>query len=168
MPSPIRSKTKPSPPSSPPAGRGKVKTSKGVRTVTAVRSKASGPSPAHGVRHFRLGDTNDKLTVMRDELDEMKAVLMGHEPPPIAQGIMTLMEVADAYYARAKDMEGAILRMEADGLVLPKTKTYRFRTGELRSFIDMAKAAAELGSRRITAARLEWEMREEDPYSNGA
>lgn len=96
---------------------------------------------------------------MRAELDHMRDVLMGREQPPVDNGVMTLMETADAYFARAKEMEQTILRHEADGVVLKNSKHYKFRTGELRSFIELAKAAAELGSRRVTAARLDFDMR---------
>lgn len=98
---------------------------------------------------------------MRAELDTMRDVLMGREPPPIDNGVMTLMEVADAFFARAKEMEQIIHRHEADGVVIKGSKHYRFRTGELRSFIELAKGATELGSRRVTAARLDFDMRQE-------
>ena len=88
----------------------------------------------------------------------MRAVLLGHVDPPINRGILTLYEVADAYYARAKEIEQVILRAEAEGQVGKGSRTYRFRTGELRSFIDLSSHAAELGSRRITVAKLEWDM----------
>ena len=38
---------------------------------------------------------------------------------------------------------------------------YKFRTGELRSFLDLSKRAAELGSRRLTQEQLMFQMREE-------
>lgn len=110
------------------------------------------------MRHFQLGEGVDSLHDLRVELDEMTDVLMGRVPPPVDRGILTLHEVADAYYARAKEMEGKILQAEADGTVLRGTKTYKFRTGQLRSFIEMAKGAAELGSRRVTAAKFEHDM----------
>jgi hypothetical protein len=94
-----------------------------------------------------------------DELEDMRDVLLGHEPSPVDRGILTLMEVADAYYGRAREIEQMILRAEADGQVTKGSRTYRFRTGELRAFIEMCAHAAELGSRRLTAAKLEYEMR---------
>lgn len=90
----------------------------------------------------------------------MRDVLMGRQQPPIDNGVMTLMEVADAYFSRAKEMEQIIHRHEADGVVLKNSKHYKFRTGELRSFIELVKSAVELGSRRVTAARLEYDMKE--------
>lgn len=96
---------------------------------------------------------------MRDELDEMRDVLLGRKPPPVDAGVMTLMEVADAYYARAKEMEQLIHRDESDGVVIRGSKHYKFRTGELRSFIELAKGACELGSRRVTKARMDFDMR---------
>lgn len=77
-------------------------------------------------------------------------MLLGHHQPPIDNGTMTLMEVANAYYSRALAIQMAIQRAEADGTVLKGTGPYKFRTGELRSFIELAKGAAELGSRRVT------------------
>lgn len=102
---------------------------------------------------------------MRSELDTMRDVLMGRQQPPMENGVMTLMEVADAYFARAKEMEQIIHRHEADGVVLRGSKHYKFRTGELRSFIELAKGAVELGSRRITNAKMEFDMRHEAGYS---
>lgn len=96
---------------------------------------------------------------MREELDDMRDVLLGRKMPPVDNGVMTLMEVADAYFARAKEMEQIILRDEADGIVVRGSKHYKFRTGELRSFIELAKGATELGSRRVTKARLDFDMR---------
>lgn len=94
---------------------------------------------------------------LRDEVYEYLDVLMGREPMPIDNGILTLMEVADAYYSRAKEIEMMILAGENDGDIAKGSNLYKFRTGELRSFIDIAKARTELGSRRVTAAKVEAE-----------
>lgn len=91
------------------------------------------------------------------ELDEYRDVLLGRQPPPINNGILTLMEVADAYLARGREMEQALLRGEAEGTILKGSRQYKFRTGELRSFLEMAKSAVELGSRRVTAAKMEYD-----------
>jgi len=80
----------------------------------------------------------------------MRDVVMGRVEPPIDKGVMTLMEVADAYFARASEMEQVILRAEADGNVIRGSKTNKFRTGELTSFLRLASHASELGSRRVT------------------
>ena len=69
------------------------------------------------------------------------------------------MEVANAYYSRGMEIAARIQRMEAQGVVLKNSEMYRFRTGELRTFNDMAKAAVELGSRRITIATMEADER---------
>jgi hypothetical protein len=39
---------------------------------------------------------------------------------------------------------------------------YKFRTGELRSFIELSKRASELGSRRLTQEQLLHDQRFED------
>lgn len=97
---------------------------------------------------------------MRIELQEMTDVLLGREQPPIDAGILTLMEVAEAYHARAREMEMQLHEAESDGHVLKDSKHYRFRTGQLRSFIELSKRAMELGSRRLTAAQVEAQLQE--------
>jgi hypothetical protein len=94
---------------------------------------------------------------MRAELSEYMDVLLGRIDPPIDRGHLTLMEVSEAYHARAREMEAMLLRAEADGIVVRGSKAYKFRTGELRSFIELAKGAIQLGSRRITALQIEGE-----------
>ena len=71
---------------------------------------------------------------------------------------MTLMEVADAYLARALEMQAIVHRAEAAGSVLKNSALYKFRTGELRDFIELARGSVELGSRRVTMAKMEAEM----------
>lgn len=91
------------------------------------------------------------------------AVLLGHVSPPIDRGVMTLQEVADAYYARAAEITIELHRMESDGHVKRGDHLYKFRTGELRTFMDVAKRASELGSRRLTYEQVMLEQRFEDP-----
>ena len=51
-----------------------------------------------------------------------------------------------------------IQEAEREGFVAKGDAIYHFRTGELRTFMEMAKRAAELGSRRLTEAQLNFEM----------
>lgn len=125
---------------------------KATRGQTVVDGKMT------SVRAFRLGDEFD-LPSMRDELDIMKDVLLGRVAPPVDTGISTMMEVAEAFHARAKEMEMHLHRAEADGHVLRGSKHYRFRTGELRSFIELVAKTIDLGSRRITTLQIELEHR---------
>lgn len=96
---------------------------------------------------------------MRDELNDMKDVLLGRVPPPVDTGISTLMEVAEAYHARAREMEMHLHQAETEGHVMRGSRPYRFRTGELRDFIELVSKTIDLGSRRITAAQLEQQMK---------
>lgn len=84
-------------------------------------------------------------------------VLLGREDPPIQSGVSTLMEVADAYFARANEISSLILRAIHNEHLSKGGAHDKFRTGELRNFIEVAKRAADLGSRRITARQLEVE-----------
>jgi len=79
---------------------------------------------------------------------------------PIDIGINTLYEVAVAYYSRAKELELSIKEMENKGLIDKQSPIYKFRTGELSAFIDIAKEQTRLGSRRITVASMLLQERE--------
>jgi hypothetical protein len=86
---------------------------------------------------------------------------MGRAPSPVGYHTESLMELASSYFARAAEMTMIIQRLERDGQVVKGSAAYKFRTGELRTFMDLAKASTELGSRRITLARLEFDKQNE-------
>lgn len=90
------------------------------------------------------------LVQMSQELDDYKDILFGRVDPPIDAGVMTLMELAEAFHARAKEMEMELLELEAEGAVIRGSRPYKFRTGKLRSFIEMTAKTIDLGSRRVT------------------
>jgi hypothetical protein len=98
------------------------------------------------------------LEELRDELEEYRDVLMGRKPPPIDADYLTLMEVADAYYSRACEIQMLIMEAEREGGAFKGSSYYKFRTGELRTFLEMTKRAADLGSRRLTQAKMLYEM----------
>lgn len=136
-----------------------LKRSTGVKR-RKVRGGAVKPSPPSGgrLRAFYVGQGLPSIPVMRDEIQDMVDVLLGREDPPLDAGYLTLMETADAYYARATELTMKILEAEMDGR-LPKGSNYsKFRTGELREFREMCKRAADLGSRRLTEEQLRYEM----------
>ena len=112
----------------------------------------------NSVRHFRLGDGIPTVDEMRDELREYTGVLMGREEPPVPNSVLTLMEYANAVYSRGMELTMWLQRAETDGVVLKGSQRYKFRTGELRTFCEMASKAIELGSRRVTAAQLEADL----------
>lgn len=87
---------------------------------------------------------------IKEELIAYCDVLLGRTDPPVDHGVMTLMEVADAYYARALEIEQLIYDNEREGNVVKGSPYYQLRTGRLRSFIEMSKRSAETGSRRLT------------------
>jgi hypothetical protein len=95
---------------------------------------------------------------MQAELDGYLSVLLGHEDPPIDNGVMTLLEYANAVYSRAMELTMLLQRAESRGSVLKNSRPYKFRTGELRSFTDLAAKAIDLGSRRVTAAQMEYDQ----------
>lgn len=133
------------------------------------RIRRPGIAPGHddeGTSHFgkRLRDIQVEnglgpIEDVEQELEGYMDVLMGRVPPPISAGDLTLMEVADAYFARASEIQYHILKAEREGAVFKGHSYYKFRTGELRTFLELTKRAAELGSRRLTQARLAYDMR---------
>lgn len=101
------------------------------------------------IRYFKLQDGYD-LVRMKEELAGYMDVLLGRTAPPIDAGVLTMMECAEAYHARAKSIEMELLELEAEGAVLRGSRPYKFRTGYLRSFIELVAKTIELGSRRVT------------------
>lgn len=108
-------------------------------------------------RTVHVGSGLPSVHMMRVELDEYMDVLLGRSDAPV-EGVMGLMETADMYYARATEMHALILRGEADGKIAKGSEYVKFRTGELRDFRELAKRAADLGSRRLTALGVELEQ----------
>jgi hypothetical protein len=91
---------------------------------------------------------------MRTEIKNYTDILLNRLPMPINIGINTLYEVAVAYFSRAKELEMNIKEMENKGLINKTSPLYKFRTGELSAFVDIAKEQTRLGSRRITVASM--------------
>lgn len=138
----------------------RVPTGKGAALPKATRGQTY-DHKAHVVstRNLIVGDSDElDLTELRAELQEMRDVLLGREEPPIDTGISTLMEVAEVYHARGKEIEQIIHQEENNGTIMKGSSHYKFRTGELRSFIEMCKGAMELGSRRVTTLKIELDM----------
>ncbi len=98
------------------------------------------------------------------EVAYMFKVLTGEISPPIDIGVTTLMEVADAFYARAYELTSYIHRAERRG----ETPTgrgsggeyYTIRTGELADFLEACKRSVETGSRRLSAEQLRFNQHE--------
>lgn len=123
--------------------------------VTKDRQSATGR-----LRAVPLGEGVPPISSMVEELQDMTDVLLGREQPPIDAGHLTLMEVADAYFARASEMTMLLQQAEREGTVTKGSAHYKFRTGELRTFLELARRASELGSRRLTEEQLLWEMQQ--------
>lgn len=96
------------------------------------------------------------------EIQGYMDVLLGRAESPIQSPYLSMMEVATAYYARAQEIDAMIHAAEREGAVLRGSPLYRFRTGELRSFIELSKKCAELGSRRLTQESLLAQQRFEE------
>lgn len=91
---------------------------------------------------------------IRDELLGYCDVLLGRTDPPVEAPYLGLCEIATAYYARACELDMLIHEEERAQRVIRGTPYYRLRTGALRSFIEMSKKMADLGSRRLTQEQV--------------
>lgn len=98
------------------------------------------------------------------EIEQMFKVLVGEEAAPIDHGVTTLMEVADAYYARGQYLAFFIHKAERTGEVSSgrgsQDPYYKIRTGELADFLDACKRAVETGSRRLSYEQLKFNQHE--------
>jgi hypothetical protein len=119
------------------------------------------------IRKFDVTAGLPNLTHLSSEIQDYWDVLLGRVDPPIDAGVLTLMEVADAYYARAGEIAALILQKERLGELPRSSKYIKFRTGELRMFMEVAKRCADLGSRRVTAKQLEIESERTGRTRNG-
>lgn len=106
-----------------------------------------------------LGEGIPEVDDLRDELLGYANVLLGREVPLVDSPYLTLMEIATAYYARGLEIEMMIHGLEQDHKVVRGSPLNKFRTGQLRSFLEMAKKMADLGSRRLSQERLLSEQR---------
>lgn len=73
---------------------------------------------------------------------------------PIESPYLSLMEVAGAYYARAREIEMLIYDGENSKAIIRGSQYYKLRTGRLNSFIEMSKRLFDLGSRRLSQETL--------------
>ena len=135
------------------------------RVITVKGAHVPKPHDYKGkVRQFRLGVGLPTVEEIREELRGYRQVLLGHDDPPIAlrgKGVATLMEYAEGVFSRACDIEQLILEAVDQGWISKSSSYHTLRTQELRSFKEMSRSAAELGSRRITYEnlRVQQEMR---------
>ena len=102
-----------------------------------------------------LGDADE----LWEEISGYIDVLLGRVPSPIDSPYLAMMEVATAYFARAQEIDALIHKGEREGSIMKGSQLYRFRTGELRAFLELAKRCAELGSRRLPQESLLAEAR---------
>lgn len=91
---------------------------------------------------------------IKDELLGYCDVLLGRVTPPVDSPYLGLAEVATAYFARACELDMLIHEQERTGHVIRGSAYYRLRTGALRSFMEMSKKMADLGSRRLTQEQV--------------
>jgi hypothetical protein len=105
------------------------------------------------IRTFRVGAGLPSVEKIRFEMKQMRDVLLGRVEAPVV-GLMAMQEVADAFFGRACEIEQLILEAEAEGFIDKKGEYHSLRTQEIRSFKEMAKSSAELGSRRLTYEKL--------------
>lgn len=129
-------------------------------TKTTETEPEERPLPRGSLRMFRVGEGLPNMSKLQEELLDYTDVLLGRVSPPasVRGSTLALLECADMYYARASELKMQILRLESEGRILKGSPHYRFRTGELATFLEMCKRASDLGSRRLTDESLAWDQ----------
>ena len=108
----------------------------------------------HTLTSVRVGLGLPDVDELKEEFLHYANVLLGREQAPVESPYLALQEVAAAYHARAREVEMMIYDGEREGAIMRGSALYLFRTGSLRSFIDMSKRMHELGSRRLAQEEL--------------
>lgn len=131
-----------------------------VKVIPTQPAVVAGRQFSHKLTEVEVLEGLPPVEELHDELLGYTDVILGRaDPPDGVDGVMDLMEVAAAYYARAKEIDMYIHWEEQQRRVIRGSPYYKFRTGQLRSFIEMAKMMADLGSRRLTMERLMFDQR---------
>lgn len=130
----------------------------GKKKVVVHRGVKQKPKYKGRVRTFTINGGLPKPEAIVSELAGYRDILFGREEPPIEKGVMTLMEIAEAYFSRTCEFEQLILEAKREGRLTSKSPYHSLRTQELRSFKEMFKSATELGSRRITFENLRFQQ----------
>jgi hypothetical protein len=78
----------------------------------------------------------DPVEDLWTEIQHYMNVLLGRVESPVDSPYLSMMEVATAYYARAMEIDAIIHAAEREGAIMRGSPLYKFRTGELRSFIE--------------------------------
>ena len=136
----------------------KIKQAQPITRVRIPKSVTGATTQAISLRSVHINSGVPPIQDLRKEIDGYIEVLLGRVPPPIDNGEMTLMEYSNAVYSRAMELTIMLQRAEAEGSVLKNSRFYKFRTGELRTFTELALRAIDLGSRRVTWAKLDYSM----------
>ena len=136
----------------------KIKREQPTIRVRMPKSVTGATNQAISLRSVHINSGIPSINELRKEIDGYIEVLLGRVPPPIDNGEMTLMEYSNAVYSRAMELTIILQRAEAEGSVLKNSRFYKFRTGELRTFTELALRAIDLGSRRVTWAQLDYSM----------
>lgn len=97
-----------------------------------------------------------------EEIQGYMDVILGRKDAEMVSPYLGLAEASTAYYCRAQEIDALIHAGEREGVIMRGSSLYKFRTGELRSFVELSKRAAELGSRRLTQEQLLHDQRFEE------
>lgn len=133
-------------------------------TLTVRRGSARNVQFSTRLMGVPVGEGAVDVDELWHELEGYMDILLGREDPPVESPYLGLMECATAYYARALEIDAIIHHMEREGTVFRGHALYKFRTGSLRSFIELAKRCAELGSRRLSQEQLLADQRRNGSY----
>lgn len=138
-----------------------------VTSSTSSSLNVVHPSHAHFGRRLTEVPVSEGLPspeAIQDELLHYCDVLLGRVDPPVSSPYLDLCEIASGYFARASELDMLIHWEEQNQRVVRGHPLQKIRTGQLRTFLDMARKMADLGSRRLTQEALLHEQK----YDSGS
>ena len=104
--------------------------------------------------HYRQTVTDIQVPFGLPPIEELPEEFWGY-----THMLMGLKEFSDVVYARGSEIDMLIYWGEQNRQIPRGHPYYRFRTGQLRSFMSAAKRMSDLGSRRLTEQKMLMEQR---------
>lgn len=109
---------------------------------------------ARTLNEIKVGYGLAEIEELSKEINSYYDVLLGREEVDNPHKYSYIVEVATAYYVRAKEIETAIHKLEREQIIAKNTPYYKFRTGELRSFIEACSKSISYGLAKIEERKL--------------
>lgn len=138
---------------------GEMKIRRAVEAMPEVVHQSKVTQFGERLSEVSVGTGLPTVDEMNEELLYMCNVLLGKEESPVQSPYLGLCEVATAFYGRGCELDMLIHMAEQEEQIPRGHPLQKLRTGQLRTFNEMARKMADLGSRRLTQERLLYDQR---------